>query len=144
MKQTNNTKLTAPDAHSANCLYFVFCIFYIFVVLMGISPMGNSGRFPQGNPAATESRYPTLIHYEVHAGSFRASILHRTLTWTTGSLTCVRDHSYTCVYTRGLGTPTTCQHNVFDLEETIINVLLVLLTEFEPRVFGSRVRRSTN
>ena len=23
------------------------------------SPMGNSGRFPMGKPAATESRYPT-------------------------------------------------------------------------------------
>ena len=25
----------------------------------GICPMGNSGCFPQGKPAATESRYPT-------------------------------------------------------------------------------------
>ena len=30
----------------------------------------------------------------------------------TGSLTCVRGHSYACVYTRGLGTPTTSQHNI--------------------------------
>ena len=33
--------------------------------------MGNSGRFPQGKPAAAESCYPTLIIYTVHAGSFR-------------------------------------------------------------------------
>ena len=61
--------------------------------------MGNLGRFPQGKTAATEPRCPTLIiNYKVHAGSFRVSIIHRTLTWSTGSLTCVRDHSYACVY----------------------------------------------
>ena len=43
----------------------------------------------------------------VHAGCFRVLVIHRTLTWTTGSLTCVRGHSYACVYTtRGSGTPT--------------------------------------
>ena len=64
-------------------------------------------------------------------------------TWTTGSLTCVRDHSCVCLYTRGLGTPTASQHNIFDSEK---------LTNFpcapdgipEPRSFGSRVRRCTN
>ena len=39
-----------------------------------------------------EQRYPVL---PVHAGGFRVSLIHRTLTW---SLTCVRDHSYACVY----------------------------------------------
>ena len=48
-----------------------------------------------------QSRYSTLIKYKVHAGSFRVSRIHRTLTWTTGSLMCLRDHSYACVYTRG-------------------------------------------
>ena len=68
--------------------------------------MGNPGQFAQGMPAATESRYPSLvINYKVHAGSLRGSVIHRTLTWTTGSSTCVRDHSYACVYTRGLGIP---------------------------------------
>ena len=38
--------------------------------------------------------------------SFRVSVIHRTLTWTTGALTCVRDHYYACVYTRRLGTLT--------------------------------------
>ena len=62
--------------------------------------MGNLGRFPQGiKPAATESRYPTLINYEMDAGSFCVSIIHQTLTWTTGSLTYVHDRSYACVYT---------------------------------------------
>ena len=60
--------------------------------------------------------YPPVS--KVHAGSFRVFVIHRTLTWTTGFLTCVRDHSFTCVYTRGLGTPTASQHNIFDSEKT--------------------------
>ena len=60
--------------------------------------------------------YPSVS--KVHAGSFRASAIHRTLTWTTGSLTCIRDHSLACVYTRGFwGTPTASQHNIFDSEK---------------------------
>ena len=47
-----------------------------------------------------EQRYPVL---QVHDGSFRFSVVHRTLTGITGSLTCVRDRSYACVYTRGVG-----------------------------------------
>ena len=59
-------------------------------------------------------RYPVL---QAHAGSFRVSVIHQTLTWTTGSLTCIRDHPYACVYTRGLGTPTTTRPNMFDSEK---------------------------
>ena len=52
---------------------------------------------------------------KVHIGLFRVSIIHRTMTWTTGSLTCVRDYSYACVYTRGLiGTSTASRHNIID------------------------------
>ena len=47
-----------------------------------------------------------------------------------------------CVYTGGLGTPTTSQHNIFDSEK--LSHFGVLLTGFEARVFGSRVRRSTH
>ena len=46
---------------------------------------------------------------KVHPGSFPVSVIHQTLTWTTGSLTCIR--SYACVYTRGWGTQTS-QHNM--------------------------------
>ena len=38
------------------------------------------------------------------------------------------DPPYACVYTRGLGTPTTSQHNIFDSENVS---QIVLLTEFE-------------
>ena len=69
--------------------------------------LGNPGHFPQGKPAATVSRYPTLINYKVHAGSFCISVMHLTLTWTTGSLTCISDHSYACVCTQGLGAVST-------------------------------------
>ena len=42
---------------------FFFLFVCYFVVRMGIIPMEkNSGRFPRGKPAATESRYPTLIN----------------------------------------------------------------------------------
>ena len=47
-------------------LHILMCgdvyLFY-FLVPVGIFPMGNSGRFPRGKPAATELRYPTLINY---------------------------------------------------------------------------------
>ena len=78
-----------------------FLFFYIFflhcVIPMGLFPHWEFrvGFPPQGKPAATEPRYPTVIDYKVHARSFRVSVIHRTLTRTTGSLTCVRDHSYT-------------------------------------------------
>ena len=34
---------------------------------------------------------------------------------------CVRDQSYACVYTQGLGTPTASQHNLLDWEKTLTN-----------------------
>ena len=40
---------------------------------------------------------------QVHAGSFRASLIHLTLAWTTGYLLCVRAHLYSCVYPRVIG-----------------------------------------
>ena len=74
---------------------------------------------------------------------FRVSVKHRTLTWTTGPLTCVRDHSYACVQTRGLGQRVS---TIFWTPKNSHKLLLFSLTQmaFEPRIFGSRVRRSTN
>ena len=119
--------------------YLRLFIYYFvhFVVQKVISPIGNLGRF-QGKPAAT-----TLINYKVHAGSFHVSKIHRTLTWTTGSLTCLCGHSYACIYTQGCGTPTASQNNIFDLESRVFLVLL-MQTVFEPQVFRSRIRRSAN
>ena len=41
-----------------------------------------------------------LSYYcSVHSGSVRVSVFHRTVTWTTESVPCVRDHSRACAYT---------------------------------------------
>ena len=64
------------------------------------------------NSSATWVATFRLRGVQVHAGYFRVSKIHRTLTWTTGSLTCVCYYSYASIYTRGLGTPTARQHNI--------------------------------
>ena len=56
-----------------------------------------------------------LLSVKCMLGLFVVSVIHRTLIWATGSLTCVRDHSIPC--TRGSGTPTASQHNIFDSEK---------------------------
>ena len=58
----------------------------------------------------TVQKYMDPFVSKAHAGFFCVSVIHQTLTWTTGSL---RDHSYACVYTQGLGTPTASLHNIF-------------------------------
>ena len=40
-------------------------------------------------------------YFSVRVWSFLVSVIHRTLTWTTGYLACVRDHPCACVYSRG-------------------------------------------
>ena len=69
-----------------------------------ISACGYSSR-------KSRSSYPVL---QVHAGSFRVSVIHRTLTWTTWALTCVRVVILVHVYTHGgcMGTSTASQHNI--------------------------------
>ena len=68
---------------------------------------------------ATAAATAVLRGPTVHAGSFRVSIIHRTLTWTTGSLISLCDNSYARTYTWGLGTLTTSQHNIFHSEKLI-------------------------
>ena len=85
--------------------------------------------------AAATAIYPVL-YTEVHAGFFfRVSVIHQTLTWTAGSVTCVRDHSdarvCVCVYTRGLGTPTMSQDNIC-YSETFSPFVLVLCDGVRP------------
>ena len=74
-----------------------------------------------------------------HAGSFCVSVIHRTLTRTTGSLTCMQDHSYACMYIyTGVGRTLTASQHIFYLEKHS-QMFLVFLTEFEPWVFRSQV-----
>ena len=64
---------------------------------IGIFTMENSGSFPRGKLAAT------VLPYSTHgAWCSSVSIVHRTLTWTTGSLTCVFDFR-ACIYTLDIG-----------------------------------------
>ena len=86
------------------------CFKFIFYTLLSLP--GNSGRLAWVRlQQPQEQRYGIL---QVHAWSFRFSVIHGTLALTTGSLACVRDHSCACVFTLGLGTPTTSQHNILD------------------------------
>ena len=119
------------------CHSLFFCVFFLHFLVSMRNETGNSGRFPQEKSAATESHYPTVINYKVHAGSFYVSVIHRTLTWTTRSFTCIRGHSYACVYT-----PTTSQHDILIRKNS--QFVLVFLTGFEPPIFGYRFRRSSN
>ena len=89
----------------------MFLCFFVIYTLLSLS--GNSGRLTWVRlQQQQERRYPVL---QVHAGSFRVSRNPP-----------VRDHYYACVYTLGLGTPTTSQHNIFDSEKTLTNVLVLL------------------
>ena len=70
---------------------------------MGISPMGNLSRFPKDSKLQ-QSHYPTLTNKSAcRVFSCFHNPPNSDMDYT-GSLTCVRDHSCACVYTRGLGT----------------------------------------
>ena len=94
------------------------------ILMTDVATVSNSGRMHSPKESQLQQ---TLINYNVHAGSFGVSAIHRTLTWTTWSLTCVRDYSYACVRIHtGVGTPTS-QDNIFDWEK-LSPFFLVLLT----------------
>ena len=92
----------SPSLHHVSGRHAVldqFLYFYIFFKYTLLSLSGNSGRLTwERVQQPQEPRYPVL---QVHAGSFRVSVIHRTLTWTTRFLTCARDPVYARVYTRG-------------------------------------------
>ena len=84
----------------------VFRILYTLLSQWEFLPWETRVAFPKESQLQqSRARYPTVINFrKCMLGSFRASIIHRTRTCTTGSLTCVRDHPYACVYnTRGFG-----------------------------------------
>ena len=85
-----------------------------------------------------EQRYPVL---QVHAGAFRVSLIHRTLTRITGSLTCVRDYSYACLtYTHRQRVITT----FLTRKKTLTTLFLCCRRGSNLGSFGSRVRCSIN
>ena len=85
------------------------CVFYTLLSQWEFLPCKIRFAYPKESQLqqrrATQSQ---LI--KTHGGSFRVSVIHRTLTRTTGPLTCVGHYSYACEYARGLGTPTARQH----------------------------------
>ena len=75
--------------HDASSFFLHKKLFYIDNFYNCIVPKDHweiRVAFSRGKPAATESRYQTTVH----AGCFSVSLIHRTLMWTTGSLTCAR------------------------------------------------------
>ena len=68
-----------------NLLLFVF-LFFNCIVPMGFLPWKIRVSFP----GESQLRHSRATQATVHAGCFSVSIIHRTLTWTTGSLTCTQ------------------------------------------------------
>ena len=103
---------------------------FFFLIVYTLLPLsGNLGRLTWVRlQQPQEQHYPVL---QVYAGSFRVSVIHQTLTCT---------WSFICVSTLSRS-----QHNIFDSEK-LSQIFLVLLMGqgFEPRVFGSRVQRSSH
>ena len=82
------------------CVQLSLTYFILYTVLKLLFLSGNLGHLTWVRlQQPQEQRYTVL---QVHAGSFHVSVFHQPLTWTTGSLTCVHDHSYACVYAQGL------------------------------------------
>ena len=91
-RYSRSSSSSSSNSSSSSCFLFVlfsYSLYYPF--------WGNSGRLTWVRlQQPQDQRYPVL---QVYAGSFRASVIHRIhLTWTTGSLTCIRSHSYPCAY----------------------------------------------
>ena len=112
--------------------YYYIIIFFSFFFLLRYSIEGVA-YVTVFNSSGTWAATFRLRGYKCVLVILCVSIIHRTLTWTTGSLTCVHSLSYACIW--GLATPTS-QYNIFTPKNS--QILLVLLTGFEPRVFGSR------
>ena len=125
------------------CFSFLFFLFFFTRCPNGNFPPEIRVAFAQGKPAATESRYLTLIMYTVHAGSSRfrnppnSDVDDRIFN--------VRAWSFLCSACThgGWATPTASQHNMFDSDKlSHFFVLCFWRGSNEPLVFGSRVRRS--
>ena len=87
--------------------HFMFLFYIISYTLLSLYS-GNSGLLTRVRMQQPQEQrcYPDLQVHDVF------SCFYNPLTWTTGSLTCERDHSYACVYTQGSGIPTMSQHNI--------------------------------
>ena len=64
----------------------LFVFIYNCIVPLGFLQWEIRVAFPE----ESQLRQSRATHPTVHAGYFSASMIHRTLTWTTGSLTCAQ------------------------------------------------------
>ena len=71
--------------------------------------MGNSGCFPQGNRAAIVRHYSVGVFLLCAVFSYFCNPPNSHIDYRMFNIC---DHSYGCVYTQGLGTPTMSQHNI--------------------------------
>ena len=125
----------------------MICLFFVFVCCTLDCPSGEFSheKFGSLSPrkvSCNRVALPTLINYDMHAGSFRVSINvpnydmdYRIFYVHTWSFACERIHT-------GVGHTDSESAQHFDSKK--LTLFLVRLTGFEPRVFGSRVPRSTN
>ena len=90
----------------------------------------------------TVQKYIDPFVNKVNAGSFCISVIHRTLTWTTGSLTYVIINLMLAYTLGGRAHRHRVSTTFFWLGKTILKKI-VLLTGFEPRVIESWAWRST-
>ena len=84
-------------------IYFPFSftlLFYNCIVPMGFLPRETRAAFPE----ESELQQRCATQPMVHAGCFSVSIIHQTLTQTTGSLTCAKMLMHAIAH-RGVGTP---------------------------------------
>ena len=66
--------------------FFIFFIFYNYIVLLGFLSWEIRDAFPRESQLRQSRATQPMVHTEC----FSVSIIHRTLTWTTGCLTCAQ------------------------------------------------------
>ena len=72
--------------HAVGGYFYFYFTFYICIVPMGFLPWEIRVAFP----GESQLRLSRATQPTVQAGCFSVSAIHRTLTWTTGSLTCAQ------------------------------------------------------
>ena len=96
--QTLLENLLPPWIRKASTYVFFLLPFYNYIIPSGFL----SWKIHVALPKDSQLRQIRGAQPTVHTGCFRVSVIHRALTWSTGSLTWICE-LFGCVYTRGLG-----------------------------------------
>ena len=86
---------------NAPCHYHCILTYCAVLLSQGFLPLGNSGCFPSGKASCDRvalTNLQCILFLLLLFFFFSVPIIYRTLTWSTGSLTCVYDLSV-CLYT---------------------------------------------